>query len=190
MSSSSFTKHAWLPILGLAIASAVLSPSRAEAQGGFYVGVGAGPAVQLHSWPTQLRLEQEIGYYFEGRPEGFFLAFTPTESFFRDVWILTFAPRAGYMFNLFQSRSVTFQLGPTGTIPGLALVGCYGGNHCDAKPYFHFSFSLMLRLLFDCGRIGVYLRPVGFEFAFGDPQLTWHGSAYRYLLDAGMQFHF
>lgn len=170
-----------------------LAPSGAAAQGGFYLGGGLGPAVRVDDWPTQFRLEQEIGYYFSGRPEGFFLGFAPSQSFGDDTFIVTFAPRVGYMFNIYRSRGLAFQLGPAGTIPGIAIAGCYDGRRCDADPYFHFSFSFMMRLLIANERVALYLRPLEFEFAFGDgvdpPRDIWPGDAIRYVLSGGVQFH-
>lgn len=175
------------------IALLLLAPSVVAAQGGFYVGGGLGPAVGIDGWPTQVRLEEEIGYYFEGRPEGFFLSFAPSQSFSDDVFVLTFAPRAGYLWNLFRNDDLAFQLGPSGTI-GLAVAGCYD-DVCDADAYFHFSFSLLLRALIAGDRLAIYLRPLEFEFAFGDgvniltERDIWADHAIRYVLEGGVQFH-
>lgn len=180
-----------------AIAIAILSiPSAGAAQGGLYVGGGIGPAVRIDDWPTQVRLEQEIGYYFDNRPEGFFIGFAPSQSFADSVWILTFAPRFGYMFNLFRGSGITFQLGPTLTIPGLAVLGCYDARACDAEAYFHFSFSFMARVLLMSDHLAVYLRPLEFEFAFGDglgpsgASDPWDEDAFRYVLEGGIHYHF
>jgi hypothetical protein len=186
------TKNAWLPVLGLLAALGALSPSEAEAQGGFYLGVGLGPAIRVDDWPTQFRIEQEIGYYFSGEPQGFFLAFAPSQSFGNNFWMLTFAPRLGYMFEVFRNRDVQFQLGPAGTIPGVAVAGCdYDADWCRADAWFHMSFSFMMRLLLARGRVAIYLRPVEFEFAFGgDRRRGWGDSGIRYVLQGGVQFHF
>lgn len=168
---------------GLLIAALLaFAPSTASAQGGFYLGVGIGPAVHMDDWPTQVRLEQEIGYYFDGRPRGFFIAFAPSQSFANEMWILTFAPRFGYMFNVYENRDLTFQLGPAGTIPGIAVAGCFE-DRCRTDALFHFSFSFLMRLLLANDRLAIYVRPVEFEFAFGDYD------AFRYVLEGGVQFH-
>lgn len=165
------------------------APSAASAQGGLYAGGGIGPAVSVDDWPTQFRFEEEIGYYVDGVPSGFFLGFAPSQSFGADYWLLTFAPRFGYMLEIYRGRDVGFQLGPTGTIPGIALGNFFDANR-DVDVYFHFSFSLALRLLLDGGKIVLYLRPLEFEFAFGSSHLPWvdDGRA-RYVLQLGVQFH-
>ncbi|HEY8426764.1 MAG TPA: hypothetical protein VIL20_00255 [Sandaracinaceae bacterium] len=177
--------------LATAFALAVLGgPAVASAQGGLYVGGGLGPAVRIDDLPTQIRLEQEVGYYVEGRPAGFFVGFAPSQSFGADYWLLTFAPRFGYMFELYRTNDLSFQLGPTGTIPGIAVGNFFDGNR-DADVYFHFSLSLGLRLLLDGGRIALYLRPVEFEFAFGNGHPPWgDDSGIRYVLQGGVHFHF
>jgi hypothetical protein len=184
--------RAALTVVGILVV-ALGPPSGASAQGGLYVGGGLGPAVGIDDWPTQVRLEEEIGYYFDGRPEGFFLGFSPSQSFSDDVFVLTFAPRAGFMFNLFRNDDLAFQLGPSGTI-GLAVAGCYD-DRCASDAYFHFSFSLMLRALIAGDRLAIYLRPLEFEFAFGDGvnpnplELDpWADHAIRYVLEGGVQF--
>lgn len=180
----------WMVIATLALTA--LAPGSASAQGGFYLGAGLGPAARIDDWPTQFRLEQELGYYFDGRPEGFFLGFTPSQSFSDHFWILTFAPRAGYMFGLFRGDGFAFQLGPTGTV-GLGVAGCYGDSECDADAYFHFSVALMLRLLLADETVALYVRPLEFEFAFGDGvdggRDRWDDHAVRYVLAGGVQFH-
>ncbi len=181
-------KRASLTVIGMLL----LAPSVAAAQGGFYVGAGLGPAVRIDDWPTQVRLEEEIGYYFDGRPEGFFLSFAPSQSFSDDVFVLTFAPRAGYLWNLFRSDDLAFQLGPSGTV-GVAVAGCYD-DLCASDAYFHFSFSLLLRALIAGDRLAIYLRPLEFEFAFGDgvsllERDPWADHAIRYVLEGGVQFH-
>lgn len=181
-------KRASLTVIGMLL----LAPSVAAAQGGFYVGAGLGPAVRIDDWPTQVRLEEEIGYYFDGRPEGFFLSFAPSQSFSDDVFVLTFAPRAGYLWSLFRSDDLAFQLGPSGTV-GVAVAGCYD-DLCASDAYFHFSFSLLLRALIAGDRLAIYLRPLEFEFAFGDgvsllERDPWADHAIRYVLEGGVQFH-
>lgn len=177
--------------LGAALALVTaLAASTASAQGPLYVGFGLGPAVRIDDWPTQIRLEEEIGYYVEGRPSGFFVAFAPSQSFGADYWLLTFAPRFGYMFELYRSDDVAFQLGPTGTIPGIAIGNLFDVDR-DADVYFHLSFSLALRLLLDRGLIAIYLRPVELELGFGDGHPPWgDDSGVRYVLQGGVQFHF
>jgi len=176
--------NAWWVALA-SIAWSVAAPDRVAAEGGgFYVGGGLGPAAHAQGWPTQIRLEEEIGYYVEGKPEGFFVGFAPSQSFLGNQWVLTFAPRFGYMLSLYRGESVTFQLGPTGTIPGVAIQGCYGPPACGVGAYFHFSVSLMARVLFADEHVGVYVRPAEVEFAFG--RLT----AIRYVLEAGVSYHF
>jgi hypothetical protein len=163
----------------------VLAPSSASAQGGgFYLGFGLGPAFRLDDWPTQLRVEFDVGYYVEGRPEGFFLAFSPSASFFADFAIGVFPLRLGYMFTVYRGSDITFTLGPTGTI-GFALDGCTDRD-CGTSAFFHFSVAFALRLLFANDTIAAYIRPVDFEFAFTDNP---NNDRIRYILTGGLQFH-
>lgn len=184
----SFSLHAALAAVGMVL---FYAPERVEAQrgGGLYVGGGIGVGVNIDSWPTQFRLEQEIGYYIDDRPEGFFFAFAPSQSFGDSWWVITFAPRFGYMFGLYENRDLKFQLGPAGTIPGIAIYDNDRFNDNTAGVAFHFSFSLLLRLLLLQDHLAIYVRPTEFEFAVGDSYLT-GGDAVRYVFETGVQWHF
>jgi hypothetical protein len=158
------------------------APSAAPHGSGFYVGGGIGPAVHIEGWPTQFRFEEEIGYYVFDRPEGFFLAFTASESF-ASGWAITLAPRFGWMFNLYR-RDVTFQLGPTITIPGFAVAGCDVPGCGQADAFFHFSPSIMARLLLLEEHLAIFFRPLEVEVAIG------RYNTVRYVLTAGVYYHF
>ena len=171
---------------GAVIAAALAAPSAASAQGA-YVGVGVGPAVRIDDWPTQIRVEQEIGFFVNRSPRGFYIAFAPSQSWGDDFWILVFPVRLGGVFDLFRGRDVAFQIGGTGTL-GFGLSNPFNVRR-DPDPWFHLSFGLILRVLFANERVGVYLRPVDFEFAIGDS--PWYGrEAIRYVLAGGLQFFF
>lgn len=186
---SGASRGALLAIVLAAIVLAAIAPASAAAQGGFYVGAGVGPAVGIDDWPTQLRVEEEIGFYVDEQPSGFFFAFTPSQSFGADYWALTFAARFGYMLDIYRGRDIGFQLGPTVTVPGIGL-GSFFDSMRDVDVYFHFSVALAVRLLLDSGRIAVYVRPVDFEFGFGDGHLPLSDdSVARYVLVAGVQLH-
>ncbi len=173
----------------LAIVLAAMAPAPAAAQGGFYVGAGVGPAVGIDDWPTQFRIEEEIGFYVDEQPSGFFFAFTPSQSFGADYWALTFAARFGYMLDIYRGRDIGFQLGPTVTVPGIGL-GSFFDSMRDVDVYFHFSVALAVRLMLDSGKIAIYVRPVDFEFGFGDGHLPFSDdSVARYVLVAGVQLH-
>ena len=168
---------------------AVSAPAAAEAQGA-YIGGGVGPAVQIDDAPTQFRIELEIGYYFTGRPRGFFLAFSPAQSYGRGWGIFTFPLRLGAMFDLHRSRDFTFQLGPTGTV-GFALSNWFD-NRRDLDAWFHLSVSFGLRFLVLNERLAIFIRPVEFEFFVGDAYYTdgWDREAIRYVAVAGIHYHF
>lgn len=146
------------------------------------MGVGVGPAVRLDDWPTQFRFEFDVGYYFENRPEGFFLAFSPAASFAENFYVFTFPLRLGYMFTIYRGRDVSFQLGPTGTL-GLAVTGLIDPS-TDPVAWFHFSLAFGARVLLADDTVAIYLRPLDFEFAFTDG-----ADAIRYLLVGGVQVH-
>lgn len=147
------------------------------------------PASARRSASTQFRIEEEIGFYVDEQPSGFFFAFTPSQSFGADYWALTFAARFGYMLDIYRGRDIGFQLGPTVTVPGIGL-GSFFDSMRDVDVYFHFSVALAVRLLLDSGRIAIYVRPVDFEFGFGDGHLPLSDdSVARYVLVAGVQLH-
>jgi len=169
----------------IVIALSVALPSAAAAQSA-YVGVGAGPAVRMDDWPTQGRVEQEIGVFFNRRPTGFYLGFAPSQSWGNDWWILTFPLRLGGLAQIYESRDLTFALGGTGTV-GFALSDQFDTRD-DPDPWFHFSFAFILRLMFG-SNFAIYLRPVGFEFAFGDTG-RFGNEAIRYVAAGGIQYFF
>ena len=173
-------------LLTAAVLATLAAPSVAAAEGG-YVGVGAGPAVHLDDWPTQVRVEQEIGYFFSGSPRGFYLAFAPSQSWGNDWWVLVFPLRLGGPFDLFRNSDVTFQLGGTGTL-GVAVTDQFN-NGTDPDVWFHLSFGLLLRLMLLRERLGIYIRPVEFEFGIGDTR-RFGNEGIRYVLVGGIQYFF
>lgn len=172
-------------LLALLVWSA--APTEAEAQG--YFGVGVGPALRIDDWPNQVHIEAELGYYFSGRANGFFIAFAPTQSWGDEFWVLRFPFRLGGMINIVRQRDFTFQLGPTGTI-GFAASDHFD-NRRDPDPWFHLSIAFMLRFLVANERIAFYIKPAELEFAIGDTGGGWYGNeAVRYILTGGAQFYF
>lgn len=172
--------------LALALAlAATLLPAAAEAQGGFFLGVGLGPAVGIEDSPTQVRFSEEIGYYFEGRPEGFFLSFNPNQSFGDDRFVLVLPARLGYMFEIYENQDLAVQIGPSGTV-GFAIADL--SNVSDAGFYFHFDIGATARLLLADGLYTIYLRPFDFDFGFGGGDFQPDFFA-RYIFEAGIQFH-
>jgi len=169
----------------LVVAISLALPSIAAAQSP-YVGIGVGPAVRLDDWPTQVRVEQEIGVFFNREPTGFFLGFAPSQSWGSDWWILEFPVRLGGLVRIYDSRDVTFALGGTGTL-GVAVSDQFDTRD-DPDPWFLMSFAFVLRLMF--GRdFAIYLRPVGFEFAFSDTG-RYGNEAIRYVAVGGIQYFF
>ena len=163
----------------------LLSPAAAAADP--FVGIGLGPTIRLDHWPNQVRVEQSIGYSFEGR-SGFFLSFAPYQSWSNSFWILSFPLGLGAHFDVFHNDDFTFQLGPMGTV-GLALSNHFNDGR-DVDPWFHVSFAFVLRLLLMDDRLGIYIKPAGFELAFGDSNRM-HGEIDgRYFLTGGIQYYF
>lgn len=163
-----------------------LAPSTASAQS-MYLGVGIGPAIRLDDWPNQFRIEEEIGWYFGDGPRGFYLGFSPSQSFGAGFWVLVFPLRLGGMFDIFHNSDVTFQLGPTGSL-GVAASNTFDVPGRDADAWFHLSFAFMLRLLVADERVALYVQPVGLEFAIGD-SFYFGNEAIRYVLVGGAQFY-
>jgi len=176
-------RHLGAALVALAL---TLVPTAALAEG-TYVGIGGGPAVLLDDWPTQFRVEEEIGLYVSGAPRGFYLSFAPSQSWGNSFWALVFPLRLDANFDLYRSRDVAFQLGPTGSV-GFALSNGFN-IHADPDPWFHLSFAFALRLLLADERVALYIRPVGFEFAIGDSP-HFHTEAVRYVAAFGVQFYF
>jgi hypothetical protein len=159
--------------------SADVAPAQSPRGPGAYVGLGIGPAVHVQTWPTQFRVEEEIGYFFDGRPEGFFIAFTASQAFGGDFYTFVFAGRFGYFFNFYR-RDFTFQIGPVGAVPGFAMAPIT--NNVNA--HFHFALGLQARLLLMEEKLAIYVRPLEFEFGIGSL------IGIRYVLTAGAQFAF
>lgn len=172
-------------LVAVMLASLAL-PSLAAAEGA-YLGVGVGPAVHMDDWPTQVRVEQEIGYFVSGSPRGFYVAFAPSQSWGNDWWVLVFPVRLGGVFDLYRGSDVSFQLGGTGTL-GVAITDQFGGGR-DPDAWFHLSFGLLLRLMLLNDRLGIYLRPVEFEFGIGESG-AWGNEGIRYILCGGIQWFF
>ncbi len=169
-----------------AVLATLALPNAAAAEGG-YAGIGVGPAVHMDDWPTQVRVEQEIGYFVSGSPRGFYLAFAPSQSWGNDWWILVFPLRLGGIFDLYRGSDVSFQIGGTGTL-GVAVSDQFN-NSSDPDPWFHLSFGLVLRLLVMNDRLGIYVRPVEFEFGIGDTG-RFGNEGIRYVLAGGIQYFF
>ena len=169
------------------VACAVLAIPGAAAADGGYVGLGVGPAVRLDDWPTQFRVEEEIGYYIDGEPRGFYLSFAPSQSWGADWWVIVLPLRLGASFDLFHSDDVSFQVGPTGSL-GLALSNVFSSS-ADPDVWFHLSFALMLRLVVMEDRLAFFLQPVGFEFALSDT-VRYGVEAIRFVGDFGVQYYF
>ncbi|MFK7992256.1 MAG: hypothetical protein AB8I08_39920 [Sandaracinaceae bacterium] len=175
-------------VLVSALAIAVFTPTVAKADP--YVGIGLGPALRLDDWPNQLRVEQEIGYSFDGRG-GFFLSFAPMQSWGADFWVLSLPLGIGGLFDIFHNSDVTFQLGPMGHV-GFALAGDFDGSDRDPDAWFYFGGNFMLRLLVLNDRLGIYVKPIGLEFGVGDgDSRRGHGDIVaRYYLSGGIQYYF
>lgn len=173
--------------LALAAAAVLAIPGAAAADGG-YVGLGVGPVVRLDDWPSQFRVEEEIGYYVDGEPRGFYLSFAPSQSWGADWWVLVFPLRLGASLDIFRTSDVSFQVGPTGSL-GVALNNEFSGS-LDPVVWFHLSFALMLRLLVADDRLAITLQPVGFEFAFSDTGTRYGVEAIRFVGVFGIQYYF
>lgn len=163
-------KHVLRHLAALAVVGAVAAsvPATAEAQG-FFVNLGGGPAIRLDDWPTQARFEEDLGWHFDGRPFGFYIALAFSQSFSDEGgagvgYMFTFSPRFGYDIPVVRSRDVSFVLNPSGTF-GLGVGGFSDAG--DANAYFHMTYNFDLKLLFSRNRWGIFLRPVGFEIGFG-----------------------
>lgn len=182
--------HGLRLLVPLAIVFALLVPDRAMAQR-VYLGAGLGPAIRMDDAPNQFRFELEVGAYFDRRPTGFFLAFSPAQSYGAGVGIWTFPLRLGGMFDVYRSNDFTFQLGPTGTV-GFALSDRFDTNGW-LHGWFHMSVAFMLRFLLMDEKLAIFVRPVEFEFFVGDAGDDggrWNHDAIRYVLTAGIHYHF
>ena len=177
------------PILigALALASLVF-PASARADP--YVGVGIGPTLNLDSWPNQVRVEQEVGYFFEGRG-GFFLSFAPVQSWGADFWTIAIPLGIGALFDIYRNDDVALQLGPMGRI-GVAISGEFDLGDRDVDAWFYFGANFMIRLMVLEDQLGIFLKPVGLEFGVGDGDARrGHGNfVARYYLSGGIHYYF
>ncbi len=174
--------------LSIGALSTAFAPSRAAAQVSPYVGIGLGPAIRIDDWPNQVRVEQEIGITFGGR-DGFLLAFAPYQSWGSDFWVLAFPVRLGGIFSVYHSRDFRFQIGGSGTL-GFAISDEFD-SRTDPDPWFHFSVGLLLRAIVLQDKLAFYIRPVTFEFGFGDSNRAgWGNEVIRYVAVGGVQYYF
>ena len=161
----------WLPFTMLALA--ILLPT-GVARADPYVGIGIGPTVQVDDWPTQVRVEQEIGYSFDGN-HGFFLSFAPSQTWSNNYWMLAFPLGIGGLFEVYRNSNIELQLGPMGTV-GVAIANDFDRSDRDTDVWFHFSGAFMLRIMLMRGRFGIYVKPVGFEFGAGARSVRGYGN--------------
>ena len=181
------TLRSSLAVVVSLVAAILLGGPISKAAADPFVGIGLGPAIRIDDWPYQVRVEQSIGYSFDGHG-GFYLSFAPSQSWGNDFWTLVFPLGLGYDFQLLRNRDLTLQLGPGGTV-GFALSDDFNSGR-DVDPWFHLSVHFGLRLLVLQERLAIYLRPVGLEFAFGDDRPPFYGVDARYFLVGGIQYYF
>lgn len=160
-------------------------PGRAEAQGGFYLGGGIGPAFGLDNARTQVRIEEEFGYHFDGEPTGFFLGVSLSQSFGNDYVLASFSGRLGYDISAVEESDFEFVIGPNATV-GFAFGDCSyrGGCRGDVDAFFHTTLNLDLKFLLLDDELTIYARPVSLEIGAGDFEFL------RYILMFGALWNF
>ncbi|MEM9192088.1 MAG: hypothetical protein AAGF12_23145 [Myxococcota bacterium] len=157
---------------GLIVVCAIAAmPSLASAQP-FFIGGGLGAGVRIDDVNTQFKLEQQFGYHFSGRPEGFFLGLNAGESFGDGLVLLQIGGRLGWDIEIARAGEADILLSPGGVV-GIAVF-TFDERDAFARFNWQFTFDIKFRVLRD--QLTLFIRAVGLDFFAGD--------------DFGMRFDF
>ncbi|MGE0786754.1 MAG: hypothetical protein AB7S26_13865 [Sandaracinaceae bacterium] len=158
----------------LLLAMSIGAPSPSSAQASphpFYVGGGAGVAIELDSYPTQFVLAEEVGYHLFGTNGGLFLGGAFAQGFGRDVVTLQLGARIGYDIALYDGPDLAVMLAPSvapGVVIAFASVNTPFGRVSGDDAAFDFQGALDVKLLLLDGALEVFLRPAAVDVFVGD----------------------
>lgn len=174
--------------LCLLLASLSAGPASAQAtERPFFVGGGAGAALELDRYPTQFKIVEEIGWHFLGTTDGPFVALLLGQSFGNDLFTFQAAPRFGWDISLVRG-DVGVMLAPSVAV-GVALahvaVNTAFGRASGTEAFFDLQGALELRLLLLDEQLGVFFRPLVIDVLVHE-----NGAAVRYDALAGAAYHF
>jgi len=173
-----------LTVLGGAAAGS----AQAQTERPFYVGGGAGAAIELDTYPSQAMLVQEFGWHFLGTTDGPFIALSLAESFGSDVFTFQIAPRFGYDISLLRGPDIGVLLAPS-VAPGFVVAAVSAntpyGRVSGSDAAFDLQVAAEVKLLLVDDQLEIFFRPVSFDLFVDDG-----GTAARWNVLAGASFRF
>jgi hypothetical protein len=174
--------------LGLALLIAI--PTTADAQTPerpFYVGGGAGVALELDRYPTQAMLIEQIGWHFLGTTDGPFVELSLAESFGSDVFTFQAAPRLGWDIAVLRGGDVGLLLAPSvaaGIVYAQVTVNTPFGSARASDTAFDLQGAFDLKLLLLDDQLEIFFRPIAVDvFIDSDAVSRWNvlaGAHYRF----------
>lgn len=153
----------------------------------WYAGGGAGAAIELDSYPTQVMLAEEIGYHLFGTTDGLFLGGAFAQSFGSDVTTLQFGARLGYDIPVLRGPDIGVMLAPSvapGVVVALVSVNTPFGRASGEDAAFNFQGAFDVKILLLDEALEVFVRPAAIDVFVDD------GSAVRWNVLAGAQGRF
>lgn len=172
-------------------ASAEAPSSGALTDRPFFVGIGLGGTFGLRSGGgAAFSLEEDFGYRFFG--------FTLGDSLDAAIWaglsfgqsfgdggffVLQFDARGGLDLELFDNGSLQLLVTPSLALGG-AVIGVNNGFISSTSGAFDLQISAQAELVLLEGLLGIFLRPLSFEFYIYD------GTGVNYEVLAGVNFRF
>lgn len=181
------TRTSTLALVALALSMPALASAQDRPERPFWVGGGAGAAIELDRYPTQGTVIQEIGWHVLGTTDGPFVALTLAESFGNDVFTFQATPRFGWDIPLLRG-DVGVLLAPTAAV-GVAVaavtVNTTFGRASGTEAFFDVQGAIDLRILLLEDQLGIFLRPLAIDVFVHE-----NGTAVRYDAIAGAAYHF
>lgn len=182
--------HRTASILALGFALLVALPRTANAQTAerpFYVGGGAGVALELDRYPTQGMLVEQIGWHFLSTTDGPFVELSLAESFGNDIFTFQAAPRFGWDIAVLRGADVGVLLAPSvaaGIVYAQVTVNTPFGTARGSDAAFDLQGAFDVKLLLLDEQLEIFFRPVAVDvFIDSDVASRWNvlaGAHYRF----------
>lgn len=180
--------HRTLIVLTFALALALPSAALAQtAERPFFVGGGAGVALELDRYPTQGLVAEEIGWHVLGTTDGPFVSLTLAQGFGNDVFTFQATPRFGWDIPLLRG-DVGILLAPSvalGVAVASVTVNTAFGSRSGTEAFFDAQGAVDLRFLLADDQLGIFIRPLAIDVFVHE-----NGAAVRYDVLAGAAYHF
>lgn len=171
-------------------ASAEVASSGALTDRPFFVGIGLGGTFGLRSGGgAAFSLEENFGYRFFGFTLGdsleaaIWAGLSFGQSFGDGFFVLQFDARGGLDLEVFDNGSLQLLVTPSLALGG-AVIGVTAGPFNSTSGAFDLQISAQAELVLLDGLLGIFLRPLSFEFFIYD------GTGVNYEVLAGVNFRF